>query len=230
MLETSLKTALKTVQRIARAPYRIWGIALAGLLMTALLGQIVMERISILSSGTEIRLATAPVDPRDIFRGDYVILTYEISTIRLDQLSTTPKTFQDGDVVYVHLAPQDTDSPNSMWEAVSISHEQPASPDASGKALVTIKGRINWINEQWRPPVPVEESNEDTAPCPTCRTASIDYGIEQYFVPEGEGRALEDMRNEGAVTILAAVAKNGNAAIKGIILNGGEPAYLEPLL
>jgi uncharacterized membrane-anchored protein len=57
----------------------------------------------------------------------------------------------------------------------------------------------------------------------------VDYGIDQYFVPEGTGPALEADRNEGKVSVLVAVAENGNAAIKGIVLNGGDPVYLEPL-
>lgn len=34
-----------------------------------------------LRTGTEVLLAIRPVDPRDIFRGDYVILSYDISTV-----------------------------------------------------------------------------------------------------------------------------------------------------
>lgn len=34
-----------------------------------------------LRTGTEVVLATVPVDPRDIFRGDYVVLRYGISTL-----------------------------------------------------------------------------------------------------------------------------------------------------
>jgi len=34
-----------------------------------------------LAFGKSVVLQTAPVDPRDIFRGDYVVLRYEISTL-----------------------------------------------------------------------------------------------------------------------------------------------------
>jgi hypothetical protein len=36
--------------------------------------------------GTMIYMRTAPVDPRDIFRGDYVRLNYDISRLAADQL------------------------------------------------------------------------------------------------------------------------------------------------
>jgi hypothetical protein len=43
-------------------------------------------RIYILKTGKVIHLRTAPIDPRDIFRGDYVRLNYEISRIAIDDL------------------------------------------------------------------------------------------------------------------------------------------------
>ena len=53
----------------------------AALLQTAVLGFMVESRASILRSGTDVRLKTLPVDPRDLLRGDYVILSYGISSI-----------------------------------------------------------------------------------------------------------------------------------------------------
>jgi uncharacterized membrane-anchored protein len=200
---------------LARAPYRIWGLVLAGVLMTALLAQIVAERITILTDGTEIRLATAPVDPRDLFRGDYVILTYEITSLDLDRLTDQPDSFAEGDRIYVQL----TEGTDDMWMPVSVAHARPEQKQGH----VSLLGRVHWVNTR-RPTAETEEE------CDPCISARITYGIEQYFVPEGEGRALEDERNAGKVSILVAVAENGNAAIKGLVLDGGDPVYLEPLL
>ena len=36
-----------------------------------------------LQTGKEVLLKTVPVDPRDLFRGDYVTLRYEIGTLNL---------------------------------------------------------------------------------------------------------------------------------------------------
>ncbi len=215
------------LESIARAPYRLWGLILAGVLMTALLGQIVIERITLLSSGTEVRLATAPVDPRDIFRGDYVILTYEITRLPLDRLSENRDAFEAGSVVYVTVE----EAASGLWEATAIDLDRPEA--SAGK--VFIKGRIDWMDTA--PLVPTAVPGEETTrtprteePCINCLNARISYGIESYFVPEGEGRALEDMRDERSVTVIASVSKNGTAAIKGLILDGGDPVYLEPLL
>ena len=61
-----------------------------------------------------------------------------------------------------------------------------------------------------------------------CPNVGIRYGIEKYFVPEGEGREIESARNQGKVTIVAAVTPDGRAAIKRLLLDG-KPLYDEPL-
>ena len=50
-------------------------------LQVLVVGSMARSRETILQRGDQITLETAPVDPRDLFRGDYVVLAYEISTI-----------------------------------------------------------------------------------------------------------------------------------------------------
>ncbi len=54
-----------------------------------------------LVTGQRILLKTVPVDPRDMFRGDYVALRYDISTVMNWQ--TGQSGFQRGDTIYVTL-------------------------------------------------------------------------------------------------------------------------------
>jgi uncharacterized membrane-anchored protein len=70
----------------------------------------------ILAFGKTVVLQTAPVDPRDLFRGDYVMLRYEIST-----LSGIPGLGQvhEGDRIYVHLEQR-----GDVWEATEVSKER----------------------------------------------------------------------------------------------------------
>lgn len=56
----------------------------------------------------------------------------------------------------------------------------------------------------------------------------LGYGIESYFVPEGEGKALEDMVRERALSVIVAIDRDANAAIKGLVI-AGERIYDEPL-
>ncbi len=54
-------------------------------------------------TGTEIRVATVPVDPRSMFRGDYVRLRYEVGTLPSDAFSEAQPP-RVGQIVYVSLA------------------------------------------------------------------------------------------------------------------------------
>ena len=56
----------------------------------------------------------------------------------------------------------------------------------------------------------------------------VRYGIENYFVPEGEGRYLE-RGDIGKVDIRVAVDTFGNVGIKAVLLND-EELYVESLL
>src|SRR5688500_14903150 len=56
-----------------------------------------------LRSGTEILLETAPVDPRDLLRGDFVILNYKISTIDGTLWDVPISELRGGQKVYVLL-------------------------------------------------------------------------------------------------------------------------------
>jgi uncharacterized membrane-anchored protein len=90
----------------------------------------------VLWAGEDVRLKTVPIDPTDLFYGDYVILNYEISTVR------DPKRQFDydsrGEPVYVTL--QQT---GDTYDAVAISREKPKLQ--SGQKV--IKGQVMYVND-----------------------------------------------------------------------------------
>src|ERR1043166_5098507 len=94
--------------------------SLAALLLCGLILATVVERAAILRSGQEARLELTPVDPRDLFRGDYVVLGYRIGTINIPP--NVPTSFTRGQQVFVTLRPD----ANNMSRAVAISAERPA--------------------------------------------------------------------------------------------------------
>ncbi len=52
--------------------------------------------------------------------------------------------------------------------------------------------------------------------------SNVEYGIESYFVPEGEGRVIERNRDlEGKV----AIDKFGNAVLKSVLIEGQEVVF-----
>jgi uncharacterized membrane-anchored protein len=84
------------------------GILFAVVFQALILGGTVASRALPYLTGETIRLRVQPVDPRDFFRGDYVILGYEFSRI---PLGTIPGLGSDhgqwkGRTVYLTLVPE----------------------------------------------------------------------------------------------------------------------------
>ncbi|KGP90764.1 hypothetical protein N780_03600 [Pontibacillus chungwhensis BH030062] len=78
--------------------------------------------------GETIDLKTAPVDPRDLFYGDYVVVNYEISTISNENwVGDEP---QYNDKVYVKLRKD-----GEVYEAQAVSHQ--ALPTEKDEVLIT---------------------------------------------------------------------------------------------
>ncbi|WP_439407660.1 GDYXXLXY domain-containing protein [Bradyrhizobium sp. DASA03076] len=187
-------------QRIPKAV--LFGVAI--LLQCALLILMVADRTQILREGREVTLQTRPVDPRDLLRGDYVTLGYDITQLPAGALAGQPSA-ERNPVVFVKLAP-DADG---LYRAVSVH----AAPVAVTAPEVLIRGRVSY-------------SCGSTGRI-FCDRLTIRYGLESYFVPEGEGRKLEQARNQQKLRIVAAVLPSGRAAIKRLLLDG-EPVYEEP--
>ena len=178
----------------------------AGLIQIALIGLMVADRVMILRTGVDVTLQTRPLDPRDFLRGDYVVLGYDISRVPAGALGAE-RTAGRGNPVFVKLAP----NRDGFYEAISV-HAAPvdvASPE------VLIRGHV------------VSGVNCGGDGCSSASRLQVRYGIENYFVPEGEGRKLESARNQRKLTIVAAVAPTGRAAIKRLLIDG-EPVYDEP--
>lgn len=172
---------------------RFWlAVAFVALVQTAILAHIVYGRVALLRDGREIVVEVIPVDPRDLFRGDYVILGYGFGRISDVQ---APEGTRRGDTVYVTLRPTGPE----QWEAVRITPD-PVAPD--DETNVMLKGIVSYVSWGARPQV------------------SIRYGIESYFVPEGTGRALEKKVREKKISVVLAVGSSGDVAIKSLVVDG----------
>jgi uncharacterized membrane-anchored protein len=178
----------------------------AALIQLALLGVMVSDRARILRDGTEVKLQARPVDPRDLLRGDYVTLGYDISQLPAGPLRDQPAAARNP-VVFVRLAPDG----DGIYRGVSVHTE----PLAVQTPEILIRGRVAY-----------------GAACggkgdSFCERLTIRYNLESYFVPEGEGRRLEQLRNQNKLVVVAAVTSTGQAAIKRLLVDG-EPVYEEP--
>jgi uncharacterized membrane-anchored protein len=172
------------------------GYAAAFVLQAALLIWIVGGRAMLLANGAEIRLPVVPVDPHDLFRGDYVTLAYPISRIASDQIEGD-RDFTFGEAVYVSLE-RDGDA----WKAAALHH----TPPDSG---TFIKGTITDV-------IPRIVCQAGDA----CSEYRIAYNLEQFFVPEGTGRDLEKLRNDQHIAVDVAVGKDGEAMLKRLLVDG----------
>lgn len=144
-----------------------------------------------LRSGKTILLETERVDPRDLLRGDYLILNYKISTV--PRSSFTPELKKNpppGTVVYVCVAPRGTNG----FYALTRASTQELAPTGDE---VLLRGRVtDWWNQ---------DSN-----------IRIDYGLERFYVAEGTGNPSRNTK----LTVQASVGSSGRAIIKQVFADG----------
>jgi len=173
------------------------------LIQSSLLFAMIANRQAILSSDTIVILEIRPIDPRSLFRGDYVRLSYEINELQLDKLSGN-QLFKRNDTVYVMLQKQ-----GLYWQARAVFLEK---TEAQSSQQIFIRGVVKSVRNR----------NQDDNPKSYKKTISINvsYGIENYFVPEGEGLKLERPQPGDKVTLEIALDEEGHAAIKSLLLNG----------
>lgn len=174
---------------------------LTGLVVVAqalVLAWMALDREWILRTGQVVFLRTAPIDPRDPFRGDFVRLDYDINTVPLeDGVPSTPdeqRKRRRHEVVYTRLTP----AGDGVFEALGATRRRPADG-------VVIRGRTD---DGWR--------FTDTAG----RPVTVRYGIEQLFVEQGRGLAIERRRGtrdsvQVPMEVEVAIGRSGTAVVRG---------------
>ena len=157
------------------------------------------EREWILRTGQVVHLRTAPIDPRDPFRGDFVRLQYDINSVWLDEREPVSpggeRKRRRHEVVYTRLAP----AGDGVFDAAGASRSRP-----SGGLFVRGRTEDAWLLSGWG-------GDRDTV---------VTYGIEQLFVEQGRGKAIEERRGtrEGVqvpMEVEVAVGGSGKAVIRG---------------
>ncbi|WP_409288059.1 GDYXXLXY domain-containing protein [Peribacillus sp. SCS-37] len=142
-------------------------------------------------TGKTILLETKPVDPVDLFRGDYVSLSYKaeeipVSLVKDNVLKRVRKS--DGEfTVYVVLKEK-----NGVHEPVSVTLHKP-------KKSIYLKGRLSYISGS-------ENSKE---------SVFVHYSLDRYFLQENTGRELEQASLKGNL-IAEVKVRNGYAILRDI--------------
>jgi uncharacterized membrane-anchored protein len=153
--------------------------------LAILVAMIALRAIPLLT-GKTVLVRVQPVDPRDLFRGDYVILSYDFSRVSpegIEGLSETDRYRRkwEGRTVYVPLV---ADSDGVHWRAEKATVVKPA----SGPFL---RGQMQ-------------------------RYGSLQFGIESYYVQEGTGHRYEQAIRDRHLSAELAVTPSGLAALRGL--------------
>ncbi len=136
---------------------------------------VVVPPMWVARTGTVAWLETEKMDPRALFRGDYVILGYKRAQ-QIVPAELAQQANRENRPVYVVFT---TDRPGQF---VGVSLERPE----PGADQVCIVGRVRVFGPGSTP-----------AEAPSEPRYSVDFPqIAQYFVAEGEGRELEQARGE----------------------------------
>jgi uncharacterized membrane-anchored protein len=183
---------------------RAWVAALiVSILQTAIIGYVIESRASILSNGAEVLLKTAPIDPRDLLRGDYVVLNYDISRVPAGTVVGGMPREAGERTLSVRLQKQ----ADGFWGIAESSFGTlPPKPDT----VVLESLPFNYY--------PIEAD----------QAFQVDYGIERFYVPEGKGHDLEAARSDGRASVAARVSTTGVGQIRSLLIDG-QPVYEEPL-
>ena len=143
-------------------------------------------------TGRIIRVETRPVDPRDLLRGDYVTLGYDMNSLPLDKIARPPAPGQwkAGTPVFVELEPD-----GSLYRPVRGCLQAPMSVP---EGHVVIAGRLGTVIE----PTPGSSGN-----------IPILYGIERFHVREGTGNP------HGSLTAEIAVGRTGVPSLRELYID-----------
>ena len=178
------------------------------LVQIGFLSWIIAGRAAILRNGKEVLLKVQPVDPRDLLRGDYISLNNNISRIPVKLIANIPQGKLSSDdtsiVVRLRKGADGYWQPTIAWFGQALA---PAGPDEAD-----IAGRVA---EGWG----LRDADATVAP---------DYGIDRFYLPEGEGVAIQDDIRVRPFGIKLALASDGTAQIKAL-MDGDKTLFEEPL-
>ena len=195
----------------ARRPEAWKGTIAAGVICMAILCGMMVRHASPLWTGTTVVLRAVPVDPRDLFRGEFVRLSTPASNVVVgaEPDATTgsgpillrpqgewwrpwPERHPGliGSLVYVQLEPY----PGAEHRAVSISR-------LPVDGMLNLRGRIRRNSY---PPV-----------------LALEFGLEAFYMEEGTALPVENAVREGRkVQMEVAIASDGRARVRNLIVDG----------
>lgn len=192
-------------------------------------------------TGTEVTLLVEPVDPYDIFRGEYVHLRYDISRIDLSKvrnegiLKGNVKSTDTNDSEFPTNSPYNEETNDRTAEPLNMSkyetYEEPTEKPALTKPkTVYVTLQKSKANEYFEPILVsvnkpgsgifikgnvqyYESENPNNKPT----ILNMTYGIEDYYVEEGKGREIESEINKHQILAKVKVDSSGNSVLTDLV-------------
>lgn len=186
-----------------RSSILILGAVIIAVLQIGFLAWTITTRAAVLRDGREVLLKVEPIDPRDLLRGDYVVLSYDISRLKPGLFGKLP----DGNPDYTR---------RTIWVALRKGPDnlfQPVKAALTRKELGDLAGDDVVIRGETR-----EWPNNDY-------DIFANYGIERFYLPEGEGKQIEQDMRQRPFFVVASVDADGTAQIKAF--KDGETTLFE---
>jgi uncharacterized membrane-anchored protein len=168
----------------------------AALLQVATIGWMVWHHQQPGDSGERIVLRCQPVDPRDLLKGEYVILNYDFSAVTKEQqrdlLAELPSLHrrQNG--------PTETEARfwNLPWDT---------------KIYLPLKRRTDGTGEAGKPTF--TRPKDGLYLQGLTRGTQLRFNIEAFYVREGEGRKWEDLARRGELAAEIGILPDGRAGL-----------------
>ena len=186
---------------------KVWFYVVIALQLLFLIGEAISNQIK-LATGNTVILRTAPVDPRSLFTGNYMALSYEISLIDLNKTgfggygysnyqipSNGAMVPSNGQTIYVGLS-----QINGVYRPIELLSYLPP-PEGRRHGVIYIQGKVK---SHWG------------------KIIRVEYGLERYYIPETRQKDVLKMGNLGpAVTVEVSVSiTDCTGRIKQILING----------
>ncbi len=189
-------------------------------LQVLILAGIIAYRQYWVATGERVLLKTAPVDPRDIFRGDYVRLSYEISSLELEGLGVEEH-FKPNEKVYVSLEKTSDDT----YRATTVSKALPM-----GQTF--IQGRVEYELPSSKWEVEILDDTGQRHPLKTQWLSDVKKGDRVTFCLDERGTIIGFYKEESEYkpkcrvrSIIGVVEEIKETKIRTLIIQYGIESY-----
>ncbi|MEM9672464.1 MAG: GDYXXLXY domain-containing protein [Bacteroidota bacterium] len=153
----------------------------------------ILDREAVLAQGTEYKFRTAPIDPNDPFRGKYITLSFEDTTVPI----VNENDWVAGESVYALL----TIDEHGFAQIQSVTKEQPA--DDQDFLSITVSYVSSNGNRQLTLQYPFNR-----------------FYLEESKAPKAERVYWESLRETSQTTYALVAISDGEAVLKDVLING----------